>query len=142
MSMNDSRLLKPGWSWVKFGDVVKLNKDRSADPVADGIERYVGLEHIEPEDLRIRRWGLVADGTTFTSVFRPGQVLFGKRRAYQRKVVVADFEGYVHWMRRDDGKFVARVQVDSDGVIAPPVVTETAVYVYGKGGNLAALQVE
>ena len=33
------------------------------------------------------------DGVTFTSVFKPGQVLFGKRRAYQRKVAVADFTG-------------------------------------------------
>jgi restriction endonuclease S subunit len=78
---------------VKFGDVVKLNTDRIADPAAAGIERYVGLEHIEPEDLRIRRWGLVAEGTTFTNYFKPGQTLFGKRRAYQRKVAVADFEG-------------------------------------------------
>jgi type I restriction enzyme S subunit len=53
----------------------------------------VGLEHVDPEDLRIRRWGLVAEGTTFTNLFKPGQVLFGKRRAYQRKVAVADFEG-------------------------------------------------
>ncbi len=85
--------LKPSWHWVSFGDVVKLNADRCANPAAAGIERYVGLEHIEPEDLRIRRWGLVEDGTTFTNRFRPGQVLFGKRRAYQRKVAVADFEG-------------------------------------------------
>jgi len=85
--------LKPGWRWVKFGEVVRLNTERCADPVAAGIERYVGLDHIEPEDLRIRRWGQVADGTTFTNRFRPGQVLFGKRRAYQRKVAVADFDG-------------------------------------------------
>lgn len=78
---------------VKFGDVVQLNRDRYANPLEEGIERYVGLEHIEPEDLRIRRWGTVADGTTFTNLFRPGQVLFGKRRAYQRKVAVADFTG-------------------------------------------------
>ena len=76
------RDLKPGWRRVKFGDVVRLSKARSKDPRADGIERYVGLEHLEPGDLRIRRWGSVADGVTFTSVFQPGQVLFGKRRAY------------------------------------------------------------
>lgn len=85
--------LKPGWRWVKFGDVVKLSRERSQDPLSDGYERFVALEHIDREDLRIRRWGNVADGTTFTSVFRPGQVLFGKRRAYQRKVAVADFAG-------------------------------------------------
>lgn len=89
----NSKTLKPGWRRVKFGDVVRLSKARSQDPLADGIERYVGLEHLEPGDLRIRSWGNVADGVTFTSVFQPGQVLFGKRRAYQRKVAVADFSG-------------------------------------------------
>lgn len=80
-------------SKVAFADVVKLSKARSTDPEADGLERYVGLEHLEPGDLKIHSWGDIADGTTFTSVFRPGQVLFGKRRAYQRKVAVADFSG-------------------------------------------------
>lgn len=88
-----NKTLKPGWRRVKFGDVVRLSKTRSKDPLADGLERYVGLEHLEPGDLRIRRWGDMADGVTFTNVFQPGQVLFGKRRAYQRKVAVADFSG-------------------------------------------------
>ncbi len=85
--------LKPSWKLVKFGEVVRLNRDKSKDPEADGLDRYVGLEHIEPGDLRVRSWGDVADGTTFTNRFGPGQVLFGKRRAYQRKVAVADFDG-------------------------------------------------
>lgn len=93
MSDKNNTALKPGWQRVKFGDVVSLSRVRSQDPLADGIERYVGLEHLEPGDLRIRTWGNVADGVTFTSVFQPGQVLFGKRRAYQRKVAVADFSG-------------------------------------------------
>lgn len=91
--MPEGRVLAKGWKRVKFGDVVRLSKARCADPLAEGVERYVGLEHLEPGDFRIRRWGNVADGVTFTSVFRPGQVLFGKRRAYQRKVAVADFSG-------------------------------------------------
>lgn len=81
------------WTKVAFGDVARLSKERSSDPLADGFGRYVGLEHVEPNDLKIRSWGDIADGTTFTSVFRPGQVLFGKRRAYQRKVAVAGFSG-------------------------------------------------
>ena len=82
-----------GWTTVAFGDVVQLSKERSSDPEADGYERYIGLEHIDPGELRVRRWGDIADGVTFTNVFKPGQVLFGKRRAYQRKVAVADFSG-------------------------------------------------
>jgi type I restriction enzyme, S subunit len=78
---------------VCFKDVITLSTSRTADPASAGIDRFVGLEHIEPENLHIRRWGLVADGTTFTNTFKRGQVLFGKRRAYQRKVAVADFDG-------------------------------------------------
>ena len=84
---------KAGWTRVAFGDVVRLARERSSDPGGDGFERYVGLDHIEPGDLRIRRWGNVTDGTTFTNVFRAGHLLFGKRRAYQRKVAVAEFDG-------------------------------------------------
>ena len=91
--MLERSISKEGWTRVAFGDVVRLSKARVADPDVASIERVVGLEHIEPGDLRIRRWGDVADGTTFTTLFKPGQVLFGKRRAYQRKVAVADFDG-------------------------------------------------
>jgi type I restriction enzyme, S subunit len=84
--------LKPGWKRVKFGEVVRLNKETCKDPQAAGINRVIGLEHLEPGDLRVHSWADVADGTTFTNRVRPGQVLFGKRRAYQRKVAVADFD--------------------------------------------------
>ena len=89
----DDRSLKSGWTRVALGDVVRLSRERAPDPEAAGFTRYVGLEHIDPGDLTIRRWGNVAEGTTFTNVFRPGQVLFGKRRAYLRKVAVPDFSG-------------------------------------------------
>lgn len=56
-------------------------------------------------------------------------------------VVVGDLEGYVHWLRKEDGQFVARVRVDSSAIVAAPVATTFAVYVYGSGGELAALQI-
>ncbi len=65
------------------------------DLLHTGLERFIGLEHLEPGSLHIRAWGNVADGTTFTRRCRPGQVLFGKRRAYQRKVAVAEFDAVV-----------------------------------------------
>ncbi|ATD80670.1 MULTISPECIES: restriction endonuclease subunit S [Desulfovibrio] len=85
--------LKPGWKMVKFGEVVKNANLVERDPETNGVERIVGLEHIDPENLHIRRWNSVADGTSFTRKFVPGQTLFGKRRAYQRKVAYAEFEG-------------------------------------------------
>lgn len=82
-----------GWRTVRFGDVVRNVDEAVRDPQTCDLERFVGLEHIDPESLSIKRWGLIADGTSFTRRFTAGQVLFGKRRAYQRKVAVADFDG-------------------------------------------------
>lgn len=86
---------KAGWTTVAFGDVVRQVKDR-VDPDEAGIERYVAGDHMDTDDLRIRRWGMVGDGylgPAFHMRFTPGQVLYGSRRTYLRKVAVADFEG-------------------------------------------------
>jgi type I restriction enzyme S subunit len=85
---------RTGWKRVRFGDVVE-NCNETCDPEEAGLERFVAMEHLEPGSLHVRSWGNVADGTTFTRRCRPGQVLFGKRRAYQRKVAVAEFEAVV-----------------------------------------------
>ena len=80
---------------VRFGDVVRQVK-KKVDPLAAGLERYVAGEHMDTDDLRIRRWGNVGDGylgPAFTAHFLPGQVLYGSRRTYLRKVAVAEFEG-------------------------------------------------
>ncbi len=92
--INRNEILKPqSWRKVAFGDVVRNVDETIRDPQNSGLERYVGLEHIDPESLHIQRWGLISEGTSFTRRFRKGQVLFGKRRAYQRKVAVAEFDG-------------------------------------------------
>jgi type I restriction enzyme S subunit len=88
--------LPNGWALVKFGDVVRHVNESTKDPHSVGISRVVGLDHLDRESLAIRRWDELSDlpdGTSFTRVFRTGQVLFGKRRAYQRKTAVADFDG-------------------------------------------------
>jgi len=87
--------LKLDWRRVKFGDVVRQVKEK-VDPEASGLERYVAGEHMDTDDLRIRRWGGIGSGylgPAFHMRFRPGQVLYGSRRTYLRKVAVADFDG-------------------------------------------------
>lgn len=86
---------RKGWKRVRFGDVVENLNEMERNPAEAGIERFIGLEHLEPGSLHIRKWGDTADGTTFTRRCRSGQVLFGKRRAYQRKVAVAEFDAVV-----------------------------------------------
>jgi type I restriction enzyme, S subunit len=86
---------RTGWKRVRFGDAVENCNETERDPESAGIERFIGLEHLEPGSLHVRTWGDVGDGTTFTRRCRQGQVLFGKRRAYQRKVAVAGFDAVV-----------------------------------------------
>lgn len=94
--MNKARTLPEGWRLVRFGDVVSNVKGTTKDPAGDGLECVVGLDHLDSESLPLRRWDLLdelPDGTSFSRTFRAGQVLFGKRRAYQRKVSVPTFDG-------------------------------------------------
>src|SRR3712207_6712647 len=67
--------------------------DRVDDPAEAGVEYYVGLEHLDPESLKIRRWGKPTDVEATKLRFQPGDIIFGRRRAYQRKLAVAEFEG-------------------------------------------------
>lgn len=85
--------MRSKWVDVKFKDICVNKNATTKDIQADRIDRYVGLEHLKPEELDISSWGLTSEGTTFTRVFSPGQVLFGKRRSYQKKAAVASFKG-------------------------------------------------
>ena len=58
------------------------------------------------------------------------------------KLVVGDFEGFVHVLSQDDGGLLARVEVDDTPIQAAPVVYDDIVYVYTTGGKLAALALE
>ena len=78
---------------VAFGDLVECVNDRIDNPAEAGVERYVGLEHLDPDSLTIRRWGTPADVSATKLRFSPGDIIFGRRRVYQRKLAVADFQG-------------------------------------------------
>ena len=89
------RRLPVGWRWVRFGDVVRSTKV-NVDAATAGLERYVAGEHMSTDDLHIRSWGKVGNGylgPAFHRRFAKGQVLYGSRRTYLRKVAVANFDG-------------------------------------------------
>lgn len=83
------------WRTVQLGSLVRQVKDRT-DPVADGLERFVAGDHMDSQQLHLARWGEVKGttlGPAFHRKFHPGQVLYGSRRTYLRKVSYAEFEG-------------------------------------------------
>jgi type I restriction enzyme S subunit len=81
------------WSRVKFGDFAMSVSDRVDDPSSAGVDRYVGLEHLDPGSMTVNRWGSPAQVEASKLRFKSGDVIFGRRRAYQKKVARADFEG-------------------------------------------------
>jgi type I restriction enzyme S subunit len=76
-----------------FSDIALSISDRVDDPRLSGVDRYVGLEHLDSQSIKIRRWGKPDDVSATKLRFYPGDVIYGRRRAYQRKLGVADFEG-------------------------------------------------
>lgn len=84
--LNDKKLVT-----TTLGDIAECDKKYPEHEKI--VERFVGLEDIETENFQLQSFGLVANGTTFTKRFAKGDILFGKRRAYLKKVAVADFDG-------------------------------------------------
>lgn len=82
-----------GWTRASFDRMAQNVTDRVDDPSEAGVEFYVGLEHLDPDSLKIRRWGAPTDVEATKLRFRRGDIIFGKRRVYQRKLAVADFDG-------------------------------------------------
>jgi type I restriction enzyme M protein len=80
------------WKRLPFGAFAQ-NVNERVEPSQAGNEIYVGLEHLDPQALHIRRWGKGSDVIGTKLRFRKGDLIFGRRRAYQRKLAVAEFDG-------------------------------------------------
>jgi len=57
-------------------------------------------------------------------------------------VAVGDFEGYVHWLSRDDGRFLARERASSNAIVATPVADTPLLYVTTQNGKLYAFRID
>ncbi len=83
---------RKNWSRVRFGDVVE-NVNERVEPSTAAEEIYVGLDDLDSGSLHIRRWGKGSDVIGTKLRFRKGDIIFGRRRAYQRKLAVAAVDG-------------------------------------------------
>lgn len=84
---------KSTWKRFAFGDVIDNIANRVDNPSKAGVDRYVGLEHLDPCVMTVQRWGTPDEVNAQKLLFEPGDVIFGRRRAYQKKVARADFRG-------------------------------------------------
>lgn len=86
------KINKSQWKTYKFGDISSSISER-AEPKETKLDIYVGLEHLDPDCIHIKRKGHPSDVKGTKLRVYPGDIIFGKRRAYQRKAAIVDFDG-------------------------------------------------
>ncbi len=79
---------RKGWKRLQFGTFADSINER-VEPADAADEIYVGLDHLDSDSLHIRRWGKGSDVIGTKLRFRKEDIIFGRRRAYQRKLAVA-----------------------------------------------------
>jgi len=97
MSVEDRMMMKIGnmpeeWEDVNLGDVCS-QKNEIIQPSGKGEHKFVGLEHVNPGEIRINKYQLDTDIKSSKSRFYKGDILYGKLRPYLDKAAIADFEG-------------------------------------------------
>lgn len=90
--MNDITLDKTDWKKYRFDEMVQNISER-VEPSQTDLDVYVGLEHIDPDSFHIKRHGHPSDVEGTKLRFYKGDIIFGRRRAYQRKTALAMTDG-------------------------------------------------
>lgn len=88
-----NNLDKSDWKTYRFDEIAQNISER-VDPNNTDLEVYVGLEHIDSESLHIKRFGTPDDVNGTKLKFYKGDIIFGRRRAYQRKAGIAPCDGF------------------------------------------------
>lgn len=74
-------------------DQIAVNSAAKKKPEDKDRDRYIGLEHLDSGMLEVTRWGAEVTPKGNKLLIKKGDVLFGRRRAYQKKVGIAPFDG-------------------------------------------------
>lgn len=79
------------WEVVKFGEILELTKEKASSPYSN--EKYVALEHMDPDQIIQKDFGSAENVKSITNIFKKGNVLYGKLRPYLNKATIATFDG-------------------------------------------------
>jgi outer membrane protein assembly factor BamB len=110
---------------------------------AHDMSSYRGLA-VDADNLYVTQ----SDGIVVALRQRDGSELWRNQKLKLRRlstpvltstaVVIADFQGYVHWLDKNTGELVARERIAKERVTNSPVSVDDTVVVLSDGGKLAA----
>lgn len=61
---------------------------------------------------------------------------------HDNSIVVGDYDGYLHWLDKKDGRIVARLRIGNTAVATQPMVVEKVLFARTRGGTISAVQVK
>ena len=91
--INLNELDKSNWKTYRFDEIASSISKR-IDPTTTDLDIYIGLEHLDSGSIHIKRQGKRDDVSGQKLRFYPGDVIFARRRAYQRKAGIATTDGF------------------------------------------------
>ena len=91
----DLKMVSSDWQKVRFDEISTVVTDRIDKPIESGLEDYIGLEHLDTDCIRIKRFGSTEDVDATKFLCKKGDIIFGKRNSYLRKVAISDRDAVV-----------------------------------------------
>jgi len=125
-----------------------------------GVTSYLGKVYVVDQDSVLHAMDAIGGTDLWQQDRLKGRVI-STPTAYDRYVLVGDFNGFLYWLSHSDGEFLARVKVGhnryqysnaragslrrvtdpADGIRVEPVIYDDTVYIQGNSGELAAYRV-
>ena len=114
------------------------NRDISSDKGMMVLRKYLYLSDTGGSVIAL-------DKTSGSTVWKNSELLLrGVTAPYAlgNFVVVGDFEGYLHGLNREDGKFAARIKLDGGAIVAAPIELDDGLLVQTRDGELYSLSIK
>jgi outer membrane protein assembly factor BamB len=129
------------------GDLKAIDLVTGSEVWSQPLSSYTGVQLSSDLVVVSTAQGEVAAFDKFDSkeAWRNRKLLYrrlGQVAVLEGYALVADFEGYIHFLDMVDGSFAARIRPDSDGVMGRMKVVENTLYVYTRSGDLYAYQLK
>lgn len=118
-------LVPVDWEVKSFNEITKLSSSRINPKVRGGGDLCIELEHIQPNSGFLLGETITTSDSSLKNTFEPGDILFGKLRAYLKKYWFANINGVCStefWVLKPDiksaiSKFIYYI-VQTDNFIA------------------------
>lgn len=93
MSEKIKEKVAQGWGKLRLSDVCEEISARISNPSESEFDRFVGLEHMDTGETKLKNYGATTDLVSAMKLFKAGDVLVARRNVYLRRAAVADFDG-------------------------------------------------